>query len=62
MNTSSSIKNHYAWLDLIRFFAAVIVLICHYRGAFLQKTKITKSLRKVTKLFFIDAKFNVPNI
>ena len=27
-------KVHYYWLDLVRFTAAFLVLICHFRGAF----------------------------
>ncbi len=30
-------NKHYYWLDLIRFTAAFLVLICHFRGAFLPE-------------------------
>lgn len=30
-------KTYYYWLDLVRFIAAFLVLICHFRGAFFQE-------------------------
>ena len=52
-------KVHYYWLDLVRFTAAFLVLICHFRGAFFveytllpaeQKNPLTFAFYSLTRL------------
>lgn len=44
-------SSHYYWLDLIRFFAAFAVLVCHFRGAFFEEYSLLPSEQQTTVIF-----------
>ena len=44
-------KVHYYWLDLVRFTAAFLVLICHFRGAFFVEYTLLPAEQKNPLIF-----------
>lgn len=46
MRETNNIKTYFYWLDLIRFFAAFLVVLDHYRGAFFVEFGLLSSIQQ----------------
>ena len=51
-------KQHYYWLDLLRFISALLVVICHYRGNFFIEYGLLSNEDKniFTQIFYFIGK------
>lgn len=50
--SSNQPRDHFAWIDLIRFLAALMVLVCHYRGAFFVEYGLLPESQQTPLMFF----------
>lgn len=49
-------KQHYYWLDLIRFLAAFAVVMCHFRGAFfIDYTSLPTEEQNIANFIFFSS-------